>query len=78
MICAAEALGTKPDAPKVREVHLLGAAVGAKRDWSRLGGAVEQLTYNYHSRDDKVLKFFYSLAPGGAKAAGSAGMSTKM
>ena len=78
MICAAEALGTKDKAPTVREVHLLGAAVGASRDWSRLNGAVHLAAYNYHSREDKVLRFFYSIVQGGAKAAGGAGMTTKM
>jgi hypothetical protein len=77
MLCAAEALGTKDDAPKVREVHLLGAAVGAERDWSQLNGAVQRFAYNYHSREDKVLKFFYSLAQAGGKAAGGTGMATK-
>ena len=76
MICAAEALGTKSDAPEVREVHLLGAAVGADGDWSRLNDAVGQVAYNYHSRDDKVLKFFYSLAQVGDKAAGCSGVTT--
>lgn len=77
MLCAAEALGTKEDAPTVREVHLLGAAVGADGDWSRLNGAVAQFAYNYYSHEDKVLRFFYSLAQAGEKAAGGAGMVTK-
>lgn len=77
MLCAAEALGTKHDAPKVREVHLLGAAVGAKGDWGQLNNAVQEFAYNYHSRNDKVLKFFYSLAQAGDKAAGAAGMTTR-
>lgn len=77
MICAAEALGTKDRAPKVREIHLLGAAVGAKGDWGRLSSAVDRVAYNYHSREDKVLKFFYSLAQGGTAAAGHTGMTTR-
>lgn len=77
MICTAEALGTKENAPNVREIHLLGAAAGAKGDWSRLSAAVRQFAYNYHSREDKVLKFFYSLAQGGTPAAGHIGMTTK-
>jgi hypothetical protein len=78
MLCAAEALGTEESAPTVREVHLLGAAVSAKRDWSALNGAVERFVYNYHSREDKVLKFFYALAQVGDKAAGGSGMATKL
>jgi pimeloyl-ACP methyl ester carboxylesterase len=77
MLCAAEALGTKSDAPKVREIHLLGAAVAADGDWSLLNSAVRQFAYNYHSRDDKVLKFFYTVAQVGEKAAGRAGMTTR-
>ena len=77
MLCAAEALGTKEAAPRVREMHLLGAAVGAERDWSQLNGAVQNCAYNYFSRDDKVLKFFYSVAQVGDKAAGGTGIVTK-
>ena len=78
MICAAEALTTKDNAPKVREMHLLGAAVGADGDWGRLNAGVHTVAYNYHSRRDKVLKFFYSLAQGGSAAAGFAGMTTRL
>lgn len=78
MVCAAEALGTKKDAPTVRELHLLGAAVGANGDWSSLNSAVQEFAYNYHSRNDKVLKFFYSVAQAGEKAAGHSGMATRM
>lgn len=76
MICAAEALATKNAAPRVREVHLLGAAVGADGEWGRLNAGVQRFAYNYHSREDKVLRFFYSLVQVGSAAAGYAGMST--
>lgn len=66
MVCAAEALATKDEAPRVREVHLLGAAVGADGDWGPLNAAVQQSVDTYHSREDKVLKFSYSIAQGGA------------
>lgn len=78
MICAAEALATKDEAPKVREIHLLGAAVGADGEWGRLNAGVQRFVYNYHSREDKVLKFFYSLAQVGSTAAGYAGMNTRL
>lgn len=78
MICAAEALGTKDDAPQVREVHLLGAAIGAAGDWGRLNGCVQGVAYNYHSGEDKVLRFFYSIAQAGGVAAGYAGMTTRL
>lgn len=78
MLCAAEALGTKEAAPRVREAHFLGAAVGSKRDWNQLHDAVSGTAYNYYSREDKVLKFFYTFAQMGDKAAGSTGMATKL
>ncbi len=78
MICAAEALGTKGSAPTVREMHLLGAARNAKGDWSRLNAGVGTRVYNYHSRQDKVLRFFYSFAEAGKAAAGYVGMTTKL
>lgn len=78
MICAAEALGTKSNAPTIREMHLLGAAIGADRDWSRLHRAAAGTVFNYHSRHDKVLRFFYSLAQGGESAAGLAGIRTTL
>jgi hypothetical protein len=77
MICAAEALGTKEEAPTVSEMHLLGAAMGAKGPWFKLSSAVEGVALNYHSRNDNVLRFFYSLAQGGQSAAGYDGMQTK-
>ncbi|WP_185746101.1 DUF726 domain-containing protein [Oryzihumus leptocrescens] len=78
MLCAAVALATKDEAPKVREIHLLGAAVGAGGDWGPLNAAVQRFAYNYHSREDKVLKFFYSIAQGGSTAAGCGGMATRL
>lgn len=77
MICAAEALGTKISGPTVGEVHLLGAAKDADDDWSRLDAGVQHRVFNYHSKRDKVLRFFYAIVEAGDVAAGYAGMSTK-
>lgn len=77
MSCAVEALGTKASAPTVREVHLLGMARDADDDWTRLDAGVQHRVYNYHSRQDKVLRFFYATVEGGDAAAGYAGMKTK-
>lgn len=77
MICAVEALGTKASAPTVREVHLLGAARDADDDWSRLDAGVAHRAYNYHSKQDKVLRFFYKTVEAGDVAAGYAGIATK-
>ncbi len=78
MICAADALGATPGAPTVKEMHLLGAAIGANRDWSGLNRAVAGTAYNYYSRGDKVLRFLYSLAQVGDPAAGYSGMKTSL
>lgn len=78
MVCAAESLSTKPSAPKVREVHLLGVASNARRDWSALHKAVVGKVYNYHSRNDKVLKFLYATVEAGQVAAGLNGMKTAL
>jgi hypothetical protein len=59
-------------------VHLLGAAIGAKGDWAALDRGVAGTAYNYHSRVDKVLRFFYSLAQVGDPAAGYGGMKTTL
>ncbi len=48
----------------------LGAAVGADGDWGPLEDAVQNCAYNYHSREGKVLKLFYSSAQVGDKAGG--------
>ena len=70
MVVAAQTLGTKSGSPRVNEVHLLGAAIGAKSDWDTLTGAVDGAIYNYHSTNDKVLRFLYRVAQGGQPAAG--------
>lgn len=77
MICAVEALGTKASAPTVSEVHLLGAAKDADDNWTRLDAGVQHRVFNYHSKRDKVLRFFYAIVEAGDVAAGYAGMSTK-
>ena len=77
MICAAEALGTKPSAPRILDVHLLGAAANSQRDWSDLARAVTGKAWNYHSKSDRVLRFFYSLGEAGQKAAGHEGIASK-
>jgi len=78
MLYAADALSLKSDAPRVRDVHLLGAAVSSKHDWSRLHSVVTNAAYVYHSRNDAVLSFVYTIVQGGSKAAGSVGAATKL
>lgn len=74
MAVAAQALGTKVDGPRV-EVHLTGAAIGAKSDWHTLTERADDAVYNYYSSNDNVLKFLYGVAMGGQKAAGLTGFT---
>ncbi|XBH20421.1 DUF726 domain-containing protein [Jonesiaceae bacterium BS-20] len=81
MAIAAEALGSKPGGPRVKDLHLLGAAIGAKSNWDGLVAGVDGSVYGYHSKNDNVLKFVYATAQGGQKAAGYSGFepeSTKL
>lgn len=73
MAVAAETLATSSEAPRVREMHLLGAALGAKGDWRALSQAVESNIYNYYSTNDPILKFLYATAQAGSAAVGSRG-----
>ncbi|MBO1769293.1 DUF726 domain-containing protein [Agrococcus sp. TF02-05] len=73
MAVAAETLGTKPGGPRIQTVHLLGPAMGAKRNWEGLTAAVDGLIYCYHSSNDAVLKIVYPAAQVGQRAAGFAG-----
>lgn len=75
MAVAAEALGTKPGGPRLQDVHLLGAAIGAKGQWEGLVAGVDGGVYGYHSKNDAVLKHVYTVVQGGQKAAGCSGFS---
>lgn len=75
MVVAAEELGTKPGAPRIQSAHLLGAAIGAKSDWTALSDAVDEAVYGYYSRKDVVLKYLYKTAQAGETAAGYSGFT---
>ena len=75
MAIAAESLGTNQEAPRLEAVHLTGAAIGANSDWDALVAGVDDAVYNYFSTNDKVLKYLYTVAMGGQKAAGQAGFN---
>ena len=75
MVIAAQALGTKPDGPRLQAIHLLGAAIGAKSDWHTLTSAVDDAVYNYYSTDDGVLKLAYKVAEVRQSAAGLTGFT---
>lgn len=76
MLRTAELLGTKKEAPRLREVHLLGAAVGRGGDWKRLHDSVRIGVWNYHSRRDKVLGVLYPIAQAGQTAVGNVGLGS--
>lgn len=73
MVVAAQTLASKKDGPRVQAMHLLGAAIGGKSDWSSLSGVVDDAVYNYHSTNDSVLRYAYAASQPGEKAAGFMG-----
>jgi pimeloyl-ACP methyl ester carboxylesterase len=75
MVITAQTMGSNPNGPKVEAVHLLGAAIGARSDWSTLAEAVSDSVYNYHSSRDAVLKYLYAAAQLGQTAAGFSGLT---
>ena len=77
MATTAQLLGTRVDAPKLEDVHLLGAAVGAKGDWRTLNDSVTGTVWNYWSTNDMVLKYLYAAGSVGERAAGQGGFETK-
>lgn len=76
MASAARILATKPGAPRVREAHLIGAAIGVDGDWKSLNDVVDGKVWNYHSNRDPVLKYVYTAAQGGQQAVGRVGFQT--
>jgi hypothetical protein len=77
MVTTAQLLGTRPEAPKLEDVHLLGAAVGAKGDWRTLHDSVTGSVWNYWSTNDSVLKYLYTIGSAGERAAGQNGFETR-
>jgi hypothetical protein len=84
MAVAAQTLGTNPNSdttddarsprrPRLEAVHLLGAAINHRTDAETLTARVDDAVYNYYSSNDNVLKFLYSAAEAGQKAAGLRG-----
>ncbi|MGP5183005.1 DUF726 domain-containing protein [Corynebacterium variabile] len=73
MVTAATAMAGFGAAPKIRDIHLMGAAIGGKRNWRPLSEAVSGTVNNYHSANDPVLKYLYSTAQFGQSAVGRVG-----
>ena len=57
-------------------MHLLGAAVGTRRDWHSIEPAVDGRIWNYWSTNDKILRYLYRLGEAGTKAIGCEGIPT--
>ncbi|MEM1332477.1 MAG: DUF726 domain-containing protein [Actinomycetota bacterium] len=77
MASAADALGSGDLAPRVSELHLLGAAVDDDQPLSRIAAAVDGTVFNYWSSKDKVLSLAYRAAQLNQKAAGSTGFTER-
>ena len=73
MVVATQTLSTKIDSRRVRDLHLLGVAIGAQSDWQSLADGVDQAVYNYHTRNDSVLKYISRTAQAGQAAGGLGG-----
>ncbi len=78
MAATASVLGTRSGLPRLESVHLLGAAIGADRDWHTLNASVADRVWNYHSSNDQVLRKIYRVAQGGQKAAGVVGIKSTL
>ncbi|MBT5579135.1 MAG: DUF726 domain-containing protein [Acidimicrobiaceae bacterium] len=77
MMEAAQTLGTKNGAPRIEDVHLLGAAIDSKLDLRPLDKAVSGTIYNYWSNNDAVLNKIYRTAQRGERAAGAEGFARR-
>lgn len=73
---AAESLATRVEAPRIQSMHLLGAAVGTRRNWRAIEPAIGGTLYNYYSSNDVILGALYRAAEAGTKAIGCDGIPT--
>lgn len=57
-----EHIGKSNVETNIKEVHLLGGAVNSRVEkWNKTTGTVKDLVYNYHSKNDLILRRLYSL-----------------
>ena len=78
MATAAMSLAGFGDQTKIRDIHLVGAAIGTNRDWTPLNAAVSGTVHNYWSSNDGVLKYLYTYAQFGQKAIGYQGIHSSL
>ena len=76
MVTAATAMAGFGTEPKIRDIHLMGAAIGGKRSWRPLSDGVTGTVHNYYSTNDPILKFLYTTAQFGQSAVGRVGFSS--
>lgn len=76
MVTAASAMAGFGAEPKIRDIHLMGAAIGRQRSWRPVSEAVTGTVSNYHSRNDPILKFLYRTVQLGQEAVGSRGIGS--
>lgn len=75
MTATAETFATRSgEEPRIQSMHLLGAAVGTKRNWHAVLPALDGTIHNYFSKNDKILSALYRVAERGAKAIGAEGI----
>lgn len=77
MFNALRTLGTIEQTPKIREAHLLGAAVSQGEDWRTVDAAVAGKVFNYWSRNDAVLGNGYRAVSLNGRAIGQVGAGSK-
>ncbi|MGP9723935.1 DUF726 domain-containing protein [Corynebacterium sp. AOP40-9SA-29] len=76
MVTAAAAMAGFGSTPKIRDVHLMGAAIGTKRSWRPVSEAVSGTVHNCHSVNDPILHYLYRSAQLGQVAAGHSGIGS--
>jgi hypothetical protein len=76
MATAASAMAGFGAAPKIRDIHLVGAAISVGREWRPLSEAVTGTVHNYCSQNDPILRRLYRTAQLGQHAVGEVGFNT--
>lgn len=77
MIMCANAMAGFGNAPKIRDIHLMGAAMGRGKTWRPLSEAVTGTVHNYWSAKDPILKYLYTTAMLGQGAVGGRGFDSE-
>ncbi|MGX1770299.1 DUF726 domain-containing protein [Dietzia sp. NPDC055343] len=73
MATATQTLSKARAGKKVRDLRILGAAIGQKFDWASVASTTSGYVVNYFSRNDAVLRNAYAVAEVGSVAVGLKG-----